>query len=65
MGSMTGVCTLCTKSAARQDCYVRIEQEERPTCRPCWEQLLLDPKRVIRSLQELQSGRSLRGSSAS
>ena len=48
---MSSVCTLCTKTPARQDCYVRIEREERPTCRPCWEQLLLDPRRMVRSLR--------------
>lgn len=62
---MTGVCTLCTKSAAREDCFVRIEREERPTCRPCWEQLLLDPKRVIRAFLEIHSGRNPAASSSS
>lgn len=61
---MSSVCTLCTKSPARQDCYVRMEHEDRPTCRPCWEQLLLDPRRVLRSLRG-ETTRSRRNPSAS
>ena len=53
---MNSLCTLCSKKAAREDCYVRIEREERPTCRPCWEQLLLDPRRVLREMREGVSG---------
>lgn len=49
---MKDVCSLCCKSDARQDCYVRVEAEEHPACRPCWEQLLLDPRRVLRSIRE-------------
>ena len=48
---MEPVCTLCRRTAARQDCYVRLETEDRPACRACWEQLFLDPRRVLRSLQ--------------
>jgi hypothetical protein len=46
------VCSLCSKVDARSDCYVRVEREEHPACRPCWEQLLLDPRRVLRSVRE-------------
>ena len=60
---MNLLCSLCSKSEARQDCYVRIEGEERPTCRLCWEQLLLDPRRVLRALQE--SASTLRSSEPS
>jgi len=49
---MTSLCPLCSKSAAREDCFVRVEREDRPTCRPCWEQLLLDPRRVLREIRE-------------
>lgn len=48
---MSSVCSLCTKTPAREDCFVRMEREEKATCRPCWEQLLLDPRRVLRSLR--------------
>jgi hypothetical protein len=47
---MGGPCVLCSKTEARPDCYVRVEQDERPACRPCWEQLILDPRRILRSL---------------
>ena len=46
---MTSDCALCGSRDARPDCYVRVELEERPSCRPCWEQLLLDPRRVVRA----------------
>ncbi len=48
---MEAVCRLCRRSAARQDCYVRLEREDHPACRACWEQLFLDPRRVLRTLQ--------------
>ena len=48
----SAVCSLCSKTDARSDCYVRIEREEHPACRPCWEQLLLDPRRILRSIQD-------------
>ena len=48
---MNADCALCSRPATRQDCYVRIEREEKPACRPCWEQLLLDPRRVLRTLR--------------
>jgi hypothetical protein len=44
-------CALCSKTEARSDCYVRFEQDERPACRPCWEQLILDPRRTLRALR--------------
>ncbi|MBI3856333.1 MAG: hypothetical protein HY293_11650 [Planctomycetes bacterium] len=49
---MRVVCSLCSKSDARKDCYVRVETQEHPACRPCWEQLLLDPRRILRAIQE-------------
>ena len=49
---MDPVCTLCSKTPAREDCYIRVEREERPACRPCWEQLLLDPRRILREIRE-------------
>jgi len=47
---MNADCALCRRPEARPDCYVRFDREERPACRPCWEQLILDPRRVLRSL---------------
>ena len=49
---VSSLCSLCSKTDARSDCYVRVEREERATCRPCWEQVLLDPRRVLRNLRE-------------
>ena len=42
---------VCRRSAARQDCYVRLETEDHPACRPCWEQAFLDPRRILRVLR--------------
>lgn len=47
---MTRTCRLCRRPAARDDCYVRLQREDHPACRACWEQLFLDPRRVLRSL---------------
>ena len=48
---MTQLCRLCRTSTAREDCYVRLEREDHPACRACWEQLFLDPRRVLRTLR--------------
>jgi hypothetical protein len=48
---MSAPCALCSKTEARSDCYVRFERDERPACRPCWEQLILDPRRILRTLR--------------
>jgi hypothetical protein len=48
---MSSSCSLCSKTEARSDCYVRFESDERPACRPCWEQLILDPRRILRALR--------------
>jgi hypothetical protein len=48
---MESMCRLCRRSAARADCYVRLETEDHPACRACWEQLFLDPRRILRTLQ--------------
>ena len=59
------VCSLCSKPDVRSDCYIRVEREEHPACRPCWEQLLLDPRRVLRSIQEGSTRLRFRGPSNS
>jgi len=61
---MSSLCTLCSKAAAREDCYVRVEREEHPACRPCWEQLLLDPRRVLREIRKGGTDRRFMGPSA-
>ena len=60
---MASDCSLCSRSEARPDCYIRFHDEERPACRPCWEQLLLDPRRILRELSD-GSARAGRPSSA-
>jgi len=52
LGNVNSVCSLCSRTDAQSDCYIRVEREEHPACRPCWEQLLLDPRRVLKSIQE-------------
>lgn len=47
---MTKTCRLCRQTAQSEDCYVRLEATDHPACRACWEQLFLDPRRVLRSL---------------
>ena len=48
---MDRTCQLCKGPAVRDECYVRLESGDQPACRACWEQLFLDPRRVLRSLQ--------------
>lgn len=43
-------CRLCTRSAPDERCFVKSQGKDQPTCRPCWEQLMLDPRRVIASI---------------
>lgn len=59
------VCSLCSTTPARSDCFVRVDRDERPACRPCWEQLLLDPRRVLRSFRRAAGGSVLPDPSAS
>jgi len=61
---MTPLCTLCSKAAAREDCFVRYDREERPTCRSCWEQVLLDPRRVLLEIRERSAGLPINDPSA-
>lgn len=48
---MDRTCRLCRGPASGDDCYARIEEKERQVCRACWEQLLLDPGRILRQLE--------------
>jgi hypothetical protein len=50
---MGKTCQLCKQPTALDDCFIRVDRGDHPTCRPCWEQLLLDPRRVLRSFQNL------------
>ncbi|HXG62510.1 MAG TPA: hypothetical protein VNO22_14150 [Planctomycetota bacterium] len=47
---MDRTCLVCRRPTRQEDCYIRLEKELHPACRSCWEQLLLDPRRVLRSL---------------
>lgn len=51
MRPMDRTCRLCRTSTAREDCYVRLQTGDEPACRACWEQLFLDPRRILRTLQ--------------
>jgi hypothetical protein len=48
---MERTCRLCQRTAGQDACFIRMAGREHPACRTCWEQVLLDPRRVIRSLQ--------------
>jgi len=54
--NVNSVCSLCSKPDAQSDCYIRMESKDHPACRPCWEQVLLDPRRVLKSIREGRSG---------
>ncbi len=44
---MDRTCRFCHRPAPGEDCYARCPEGECPLCRSCWEQLLLDPRRVL------------------
>lgn len=48
---MERTCLLCQKAAIGDACYIKLGEREHPACRTCWEQVLLDPRRVVRTLQ--------------
>lgn len=54
---MGRMCGLCQGSASRDSCFVRLDNGEEPACRPCWEQLFLDPRRFLRSLKSASTER--------
>jgi hypothetical protein len=62
---MTKTCRLCAKAAAREECYVRLRQEDHPACRACWEQLFLDPRRILRALDSARIDLALPPAAAS
>ena len=47
----TGACRLCQDAPPREECFLDVEGEERPICRSCWEQALVDLRRVARRLR--------------
>ena len=50
-------CHLCQERPFSNSCYVRRDGRESATCRRCWEQVFLDPRRVLETLR----GREGRG----
>ncbi len=46
---MNACCRVC-EGPASDCCYVRMNGHESPACRNCWEQVLLDPRRILESL---------------
>ena len=56
MGSLSmevraGACRLCREAPVREECFLAVEGEDRPLCRSCWEQALVDLRRVARRLR--------------
>ena len=65
MGSLSmevraGGCGLCREAPAREECFLDVEGEERPLCRSCWEQALVDLRRVARRLRSPDESTRLR-----
>jgi hypothetical protein len=50
-------CTLCQERPASACCYVRRDGLESAACRMCWEQVFLDPRHVMQTLQNQSGGR--------
>lgn len=44
-------CRVCRDAAPREGCYLAMAGDERPICRACWEQALLDVRRVERRIR--------------
>jgi len=55
---MSRTCRLCRGLVSSEDCYARLDEGECPVCRACWEQLLLDPRRILRQLERLPLDRT-------
>ncbi len=43
-------CRVCREYPPRPECYLVVQGAEEPVCRLCWEQAVLDPRRVARRL---------------
>lgn len=43
-------CRVCREYPPRSECYLVVQGAEEPVCRLCWEQAVLDPRRVARRL---------------
>jgi len=43
-------CRLCGRLGIDERCFVKCRGEDQPACRACWEQLILDPRRVLASI---------------
>jgi hypothetical protein len=46
----TARCRLCGRLGIDERCFVKCRGEDQPACRARWEQLILDPRRVIASI---------------
>jgi hypothetical protein len=44
-------CRVCRDQTPQPACFVLVEGAEQPACRLCWEQAVLDPRRVARRLR--------------
>lgn len=50
--AVQGLCKVCTDLPPRRECFLSIDGAEQPVCRFCWEQAVLDPRRVARRLHD-------------
>ena len=54
---MSHSCSICQERPATDACFVRRDGRESATCRMCWEQVFLDPRRVLDALEGRTSTR--------
>lgn len=50
-GAVEATCRVCREHPPRPECFLSVEGAEEPVCRFCWEQAVLDPRRVARRLR--------------
>ncbi|HEX7898823.1 MAG TPA: hypothetical protein VF950_13750 [Planctomycetota bacterium] len=50
-------CGVCRDLPSREECFLAVGGEERPLCRLCWEQALLDVHRIARRLRSPETAR--------
>ena len=48
--AVEATCRVCREYPPRSECFLIVEGAEQPVCRLCWEQAVLDPRRVARRL---------------
>ena len=46
------LCRVCAALPPRGECFLAVDGAEEPVCRFCWEQAVLDPRRIARRLHD-------------